>query len=252
MLKVGSKLFSLVLGTLVLLALIDDCRRKQTATTNLNDQLASSDVSLSTPAEIIDDKSHGNINDRSSSNNINNDLAIMTAFSENHMLEGVAMLRSLIAVQFQGPVYIFLMREVGETDIDWIAEFEDELSKSPLSLHMIDFEVQRNTLNDGTYCFKPAAMGVFLRLNSILLPSESARVVMWSDASTRFLQNPSIWANHIIQKEIDFVGRNTSWSIPQQTHRGTFDYFDLKPDEFNDHPTIAATHFLVNLQRESI
>ena len=41
-------------------------------------------------------------------------LAVLTAFSKNHMLEGVAMLRSLIAVQFKGPVYIFLMKEVGE------------------------------------------------------------------------------------------------------------------------------------------
>ena len=71
MLKVGSKPFLLVLGVLVLLALnysllptviIDDCRRKQTTTTNfLTDRLASSDVSLFTPAEIIGNKSHGNL-----------------------------------------------------------------------------------------------------------------------------------------------------------------------------------------------
>ena len=179
-------------------------------------------------------------------------LAVLTAFSKNHMLEGLAMLRSLIAVQFKGPVYIFLMKEVGE-DIHWVTEFKEELSKSPLLLHMTDYEVPSDSFNEGTYCFKPTAMGVFLRWNSILQPNESAQVVMWSDASTRFLQNPSIWAKHIVQEEIDFVGRAAeAWNIRKQTHKGTFDYFGLTPEDFNDHPPIAATHFLVNLQREQI
>ena len=178
-------------------------------------------------------------------------IAIVTAFSENHKLEGVAMLRSLIAVHFKGPVYIFLMKQSGE-DIQWITEFKEELSKSPLSLRMIDFEIPSSSLNKGTYCFKPTAMGVFLRQNSLLPPSESAQVVMWSDASTRFLQNPSIWAKHIIQQEIDFVGRKTAWNIRQQTHKGTFKYFGMTPEDYNDHPPIAATSFLVNLQREGI
>ena len=174
-------------------------------------------------------------------------LAIVTAFSENHKLEGVAMLRSLIAVQFKGPVYIFLMKQSGE-DTYWITEFKEELSKSPLLLRMIDFEVSSDSLDRGTYCFKPTAMGVFLRQNSRLLP----HVVMWSDASTRFLQNPSLWANIIIQHEIDFVGRKEVWSIPQQTHSGTFEYFGLDPQNYHDHPPIAGTHFMVNLQREQI
>jgi len=178
-------------------------------------------------------------------------LAVLTAFSKNHMLEGVAMLRSLIAVQFNGPVYIFLMKEVGE-DINWVAEFKEELSKSPLTLRMTDFEVPRDSLNAGTYCFKPTAVGAFLRWNSILPSSESAQVVMWSDTSTRFLENPSIWAKHIIQEEIDFVGGTAAWNIRMQTHKGTFDYFGLTPEDFNDHPPIASGHFLVNLQREEI
>jgi hypothetical protein len=33
---------------------------------------------------------------------------------------------------------------------------------------------------------------------------------------------------------------------------GTFDYFDLKPDDFNYHRPLAAAHFLVNSQRENI
>jgi hypothetical protein len=261
MMKLGNNKPVFVLGALVLLVLLvlnysffniiidDDCRRgKHTTNLTTTDRL-SLDVSLPTLAEIIDvDESRGN-NDHASSSRSN--LAIVTAFSKNHMLEGVAMLRTLIAVQFKEPVHIFLMKEMGE-DTGWITEFKEELSKSPLSLHMIDFEVQGDALNTGTYCFKPTAMGVFLRRNRILPPSESAQVVMWSDASTRFLQNPSIWAKHIIQKEIDFVGRQTSWSIPQQTHRGTFDYFDMNPDDFNNHPTIAGGHFLVNLQSENI
>jgi hypothetical protein len=259
--KLGNKpVLVLVLGALVLMVLLvlnyslfykfiddDNCRRKQT--TSLMTDRSSPDVAVSLPThpEVIDNESRGN-NDHTSSSS---KLAIVTAFSKNHVLEGVAMLRTLIAVQFQEPVHIFLMKEVGE-DNGWITEFKEELSKSPLLLHMIDFEVQSDALNAGTYCFKPTAMGVFLRRNNVLPPSESAHVVMWSDASTRFLQNPSIWAKHMIQKEIDFVGRAAEWSIPQQTHIGTFEYFDLKPNDFNDHPPIAATHFLVNLQRENI
>ena len=239
----------LVLGVLALLLLQfysfmftgDSCEKKPT---NSTDRL-SPDMSLSTQAqaEIIDNESHDNIY-RSSN------LAIVTAFSENHMLEGVLMLSSLIAVHFEGPVYIFLMKEVGKKATEWIPGFKEELSKSPLLLHMIDLEVQSDSLNAGTYCFKPTAMGVFLRHNSILPSNESAQVVMWSDVSTRFLQNPSIWAKHIIEDEIDFVGRLEEWSIPQQTHRGTFDYFGFNPDDFNNHPSIAGTHFLVNLRRE--
>lgn len=215
--------------------IIDDCRKNEEMKIT-TDQL-SSDMSSSTTVMDID---------QSSSN-----LAVVTAFSENHKLEGVAMLRSLIAVQFKGPVYIFLMKQSGE-DIQWITEFKEEISKSPLSLRMIDFEVPSNSLDGGTYCFKPTAMGVFLRQNSLLPPSESADVVMWSDASTRFLQNPSIWAKRIVRKEIDFVGKKEAWDIRQQTHSGTFEYFGLTPQDFNDHPPIAATHFLVNLQREQI
>ena len=33
---------------------------------------------------------------------------------------------------------------------------------------------------------------------------------------------------------------------------GTFDYFDLKPDDFNYHRPLAAAHFLVNSQMENI
>jgi hypothetical protein len=241
-----------VLGALVLLVLYSlYFNVKQT--TSLTNRL-SKDVSLHPRhGELkISDESYGNNYQKSRSTTSASKLVIVTAFSKNHMLEGVVMLRSLIAVRFQEPVHIFLMKEVGE-DSGWITEFKEELSKSPLLLHMIDFEVQSDSLNAGTYCFKPTAMGVFLRHNSVLPPSESAQVVMWSDTSTRFLQNPSIWAKHIIRKEIDFVGRQVEWSsILQQTHIGTFDYFDLKPDDFNYHPPFAATHFLVNLRRENI
>ena len=180
-----------------------------------------------------------------------NNLAIVTAISANHLLEGVAMLRTLIAVQFKGPVFIFLMAtNSGEDVSSRYDEFKEELLKSPLQLQFIDMEVQSNTLNAGTYCFKPTAMGVYLRHNSLLPLHETAKVVMWSDASTRFLQNPSMWANYMVQNDIDFIGRRTIWSIPQQTHVGTFEYFDMKPHDFDDHPSIASGHFLINLKRE--
>lgn len=239
----------------------DDRNEKQyqtitiATTTNTNAvNMSLSRVTQTQDVEVseINDKGRGStVQSRSSSSSSNPPLAIVTAFSKNHMLEEIAMLRTLVSVNFQGPVYIFLMKIVGE-NTDWIAECREELSKSPLQLHMIDFEVELSTLNAGTYCFKPTAVGMFLRRNSLLPPNESAQVVMWADASTRFFQNPTIWAKNMIRDGVDFAGRSTAWNIPQQTHIGTFDYFGLKPEDFIQHPSIASGHFLVNLQREAI
>lgn len=113
----------------------------------------------------------------------------------------------------------------------------------------VDYEVPEPY---NTYCFKSRVMSEFLYHNSQLELSRRARVVMWSDASTRFMQDPALWSRRVLRDELDFVARYTSWNVPGQTHRKTFEFFGLMPSDFKDFPSIAATHFLVNLERESI
>jgi hypothetical protein len=60
-------------------------------------------------------------------------LAVVSAFSENHQLEEVAMLRTLVSVGFKGQVYLYMMNQVGES-FDWSSAFRQELSQSPLSI----------------------------------------------------------------------------------------------------------------------
>lgn len=84
------------------------------------------------------------------------------------------------------------------------------------------------TASIATYCFKPRVLSHFLYSNSQQLPSHQAKVIMWSDdASTRFMEDPSLWAKHMLHDEIDFVARTTAWNVPGQTHDKTFEYFGL-------------------------
>ena len=103
-------------------------------------------------------------------------LAIVTAFSQNHKLEAIAMIRTLVAVEFTGDVYIYLMRRVGENP-SWGDAVKDELSKSPLSLIFIDLEV---TEEYSKYCFKPRAMANFYHRQFLLPEEDRVHVVMVS------------------------------------------------------------------------
>ena len=104
-------------------------------------------------------------------------LAIVTAFSQNHKLEAIAMIRTLVAVEFTGDVYIYLMRRVGENPSWGDDAVKDELSKSPLSLIFIDLEV---TEEYSKYCFKPRAMANFYHRQFLLPEEDRVQVVMVS------------------------------------------------------------------------
>ena len=103
-------------------------------------------------------------------------LAIVTAFSQNHKLEAIAMIGTLVAVEFTGDVYIYLMRRVGENP-SWGDAVKDELYKSPLSLIFIDLEV---TEEYSKYCFKPRAMANFYHRQFLLPEEDRVQVVMVS------------------------------------------------------------------------
>lgn len=118
-------------------------------------------------------------------------LAIATAFSANHKLEAVAMLKALIASGFTGTVYAFLMPEPGAKP-NWVDDLKHEIVNMPLSVNLIEFPI---TDSLKTYCFKPKAMASFFNRNDQLPLDSRANVVMWADASTRYWQNPLVWAN---------------------------------------------------------
>lgn len=54
----------------------------------------------------------------------------------------------------------------------------------------------------------------------------------------------------MIRDGVEFAARKTVWSIPGETHPETFAYLNLNPVDFIKDTSIAATHFLVNLEKE--
>lgn len=50
------------------------------------------------------------------------------------------MLKTLVTLGFGGTIYLYMMYQVGE-DTSWIHSFQQELSKSPLSINFIEYEV---------------------------------------------------------------------------------------------------------------
>lgn len=175
-------------------------------------------------------------------------LSVVTAFSSNHLMEGVLMIRSLIAQNYTGLIDVYLMRQPNETLPDAMQyKLVEELQKSPLHANVIEYEAAEHY---NTYCFKPKVIQDFLvrATKSNMRP----RVLMWTDASTRFQGNPDIWANAIQQDGIDFAGRASLMGMSENTHVATYKYFNMSRTKFKDQREVAATHFLVNLMRDGV
>lgn len=169
-------------------------------------------------------------------------LAIVTAFSENHKMLGIAMLQTLVQNEYKGSIYIYLIpRETDRTE--WMTEWRNETLKSPLHLHFVEMPTPHAM---DTYCFKPQAIQQFLldAQREHRLP----RIIFWADVSTRFMEDPTPLAEAIWKDGVDFVGRYTQWNVAEQTHDATFSYFGAQSREDYRHDlAIAATHFALNL-----
>ena len=174
-------------------------------------------------------------------------LTIVTAFSANHLNEGAMMVRSLIHSNFTGPLFVYLMQrpnEVGKDVLEAIGEFKEELQKTPLNATIIHYQVIEEYT---TYCFKPKIVQDFI--NHATLTNTLPKVLMWGDASTRYDVNPEESADALLRDGVDFGGQKAMYSMVQNTHPDTYNYFNMSPTEFYTKREIAATFFLVNLAR---
>jgi hypothetical protein len=173
-------------------------------------------------------------------------LSVVTAFSSNHLMEGVLMLRSLIEQNYTGPIDVYLMQQPNETLPDEMRyELVEELQKSPLNANVIEYEAAEAYI---TYCFKPKVIQ-----DSLVRATKSntrPTVLMWADASTRFRENPEVWANAIQQDGVDFAGRTGRMGMSENTHFDTYKYFNMSQTEFKDKRELAANFFVVNLIRD--
>ena len=62
----------------------------------------------------------------------------------------MALLKTLVTVGYDGLIYLYLLSRAGE-DTSWTIEFQQQLSKAPLSITFIEYEVpewygKRNTI----------------------------------------------------------------------------------------------------------
>ena len=86
-------------------------------------------------------------------------LSVVTAFSSNHLFEGVQMIRSLITQNYTGLIDVYLMRQPNETLPDEMQyKLVEELQNSPLHANVIEYEAAELY---STYCFKPKVIQDF-------------------------------------------------------------------------------------------
>ena len=175
------------------------------------------------------------------------DFAIVTAFSENHMYENLSMLRSLIRVNYTGPVAVyFIWRKYEvERNPELARKIAEQLAISPLNATLVEFEVIEEI---GTYCFKPQVMQHFLSRPH----NRHTKILMWTDSAPRFRENPQKWAKNMWEDGVDFVGRTDSMGMGENTDPDTYHYLGLSRRDFKEYHEIHAQIFLINLARRAV
>lgn len=172
---------------------------------------------------------------------------LVTAFSSNHLYEGVSMLQSLRSVNFTAPFTIYLMREPNETLSEEMMLLKEEVKKTTLQPTFVEFEVK--LLPWKTYCFKPSVIQHYLANNR-------PKVFMWADTSTRFYDNPLPHAQHMLRDNVPFAGRTgvrqRAMGMGENTHPDTYRYFSLNRTIFRNETEVIASHFIINLMNERV
>eukprot|EP00980_Cylindrotheca_fusiformis_P015269 scaffold4247_cov66-Cylindrotheca_fusiformis.AAC.10 len=174
-------------------------------------------------------------------------VTIVTGFSSNHFMEGINMLQSLIDVQYSGPIYIYLLHRPDEPLSDAMTvNFRQLVKESPLQETIVEMEVEEY----GSYCFKPRIIQDFLTLAAETKPTPSIpQVLLWADASIRFLESPAIGAHRMVRDQVDFASRSGGLGMGENTHQKTFDYLNMTKADFVHRHELGAFTFLVNLER---
>merc|ERR1712157_113679 len=102
-----------------------------------------------------------------------------------------------------------------------------------------------------TFCWKPLIVQNALELHHTN-NNTTTTVFMWSDSSTRFPQDPTIFANRMIQDSVDFAGRTSVLGMGENTHPDTYNYLNMSVENYKIYNEIAATHFLFRLSNDNV
>jgi len=204
-------------------------------------------------------------------------VGVVSAFTDDHRLEAVNFVRSLISVGYDGPLTMYAMYKPGEpppsTLLQWV-EFRDAVAKSPLgpASEVIDYEVSSGF---GSYCFKAEVLRDYLYRHSSMSSSSisdngaanhgtrthSLRplTILWSDSSMRFTLNPAEGARRMLEDRVGLAGFTAKAALAAMTHPGTFTFLGLgeSVDIYRNlteeiYPGAGGTCFHVNLMEKSM
>eukprot|EP00980_Cylindrotheca_fusiformis_P015285 scaffold4247_cov66-Cylindrotheca_fusiformis.AAC.26 len=173
-------------------------------------------------------------------------LTIVTGFSENHLMEGIGMLQTLIDAKYSGPLYIYLLHGPSEPLSDAMKmNFTQLIKESPLQETIVEMEVEEFS----SYCFKPRIIQDYLALAAKTKPSSSPQVLLWTDTSVIFASNPVEGAKRMVRDQIDFAARIGHMGMGENTDPRTYDYLNMTKTDFIHRRELAASAFMVNLER---
>jgi len=175
-------------------------------------------------------------------------MTVITAFSSNHLMEGVQMIRSLTDVKYTGPFFVYLMHRPGEVLPDEMRlTLTQELLKSPLNVTVVHYEVVEEY---HTYCFKPKVIQDYL--THAALTNQRPKVLHWVDTSIRFNSNPVKWATAILRDGIDFAGSSGSMGMGENTHAETQRYLNISAVKYKHKREMLGGVWAMNLDRQGL
>jgi len=181
-------------------------------------------------------------------------VTVLTAFSENHLLESSLMVRSLMKSGYTGHVAMYLMHTRQEQPMT--KEYDDIQTQfqQMKEVHQLPFTFSvhhwSETMDYSDYCFKPKIISHYLSTPE----GQTVDVLMWADASTRYHEgNPYLWAKKMVADGVDYVGRvGTKLGMGENTHEKTWAYLHFDKQDFKSEFELVATHFLVNFKSGTI
>ena len=158
-------------------------------------------------------------NQRIAAKQTNSSLLVITAFSQNHMLESVKLMKNLISNKYTGPLAIYLLKQPHETFSKVIAHtFPKLLQQSPLNV--VSIQHMNATDHFRTYCFKSYVI-------QDALQRHDPDIIMWADTSVEFQKDPQLIADEMVTDGTQFLVPRGVLGMGQNTYNETAAWFGL-------------------------
>eukprot|EP00978_Attheya_sp_CCMP212_P033493 scaffold135295_cov51-Attheya_sp.AAC.1 len=171
------------------------------------------------------------------------EFVVITATSSNHFAENLCMLKNLIANNYDGPLFVYVMSLPTEKDMPKLRKYVAQLEKFPFTrLTVIEVEIPYERYYK-SYCWKPAVIAETMsRLRSKL------KIFYWSDSSPRVSLNPFDYAKTMWKASVAFSGtEGGDLGMGVNTVQATYDFLNLDIHHFKNETAIAATCFMMNV-----